>query len=48
MYCLTEKGRELEKEKGVINKLIGIYSKKGFIECLSAGNKNGGKNKCFD
>ena len=48
MEPVDEERIQLQKEKGLINKLIGIYSRKDFIECLSAGNKNGGKNKCFD
>jgi hypothetical protein len=34
MYCLTERGRELEKEYKVLKKIVRLFTDKGYVDVL--------------
>lgn len=47
MYCLVERGRELEKEYQIIEKVFECFTDRSYIEVLSC-NKGLLKGKCID
>jgi hypothetical protein len=47
MYCLVERGREMEAKYKVIDKVLSVLIDKTYVDVLTS-NKGLLKGKCFD
>lgn len=47
MYCLVDKGRELEQQHNIIDKVLHCFTDKSYVEVLSS-SKGQLKGKCID
>ena len=47
MYCLVERGREMEAKYNIIDKVLEVLVDKSYVDILTS-NKGLLKGKCFD